>query len=48
MGETKYVAYVGIRSHGSSKGIQVYDVNVEEGKLVQRSEVKVSNATTPQ
>lgn len=45
MGKTKYVAYVGTYTHGSSKGIQVYDVNVEDGTLTERSEVKVSNAS---
>lgn len=45
MGKKKYVAYVGTYTHGSSKGIQVYDVNVEEGTLTERSEVKVSNAS---
>ena len=29
----KYVAYVGTYTHGTSKGIQVYDVNLEEGKI---------------
>ncbi len=43
--EKKYVAYVGTYTHGSSKGIQVYDVDVEEGTLSERSEVKVSNAS---
>ena len=45
MGNKKYVAYVGTYTHGSSKGIQVYDVDVENGKLIERSEVKVSNAS---
>ncbi len=45
MGKTKYVAYVGTYTHGTSKGIQVYDVDVEEGLLKERSEVKVSNAS---
>ena len=27
----KYVAYVGTYTHGSSIGIHIYDVNVEEG-----------------
>ncbi len=27
----KYVAYVGTYTHGNSKGIQVYDVDVENG-----------------
>ena len=29
MGKKKYVAYVGTYTHGTSKGIQVYDVDVE-------------------
>ena len=41
----KYVAYVGSYTRGSSKGIQVFDVDVENGLLVQRSEVPVSNAS---
>lgn len=45
MGNKKYVAYVGTYTHGSSKGIQVYDVDVENGLLTERSEVKVSNAS---
>ena len=45
MGNKKYVAYVGTYTHGNSKGIQVYDVDVENGKLIERSEVKVSNAS---
>ncbi len=45
MGNQKYVAYVGTYTHGTSKGIQVYDVNVEEGTLSERSEVQVSNAS---
>ena len=45
MGKKKYVAYVGTYTHGTGKGIQVYDVNVEEGTLTERSEVQVSNAS---
>jgi 6-phosphogluconolactonase len=45
MENKKYVAYVGTYTHGKSKGIQVYDVDVEEGTLKERSEVKVSNAS---
>ena len=35
MGNKKYVAYVGTYTYGTSKGIQVYDVDVENGKLQQ-------------
>ncbi|MFV0529700.1 MAG: lactonase family protein [Lachnospiraceae bacterium] len=45
MGKEKYVAYVGTYTHGDSKGIYIYDVDVEAGTLTQRSEVDVSNAS---
>ena len=45
MGNKKYVAYVGTYTYGTSKGIQVYDVDVEKGTLRERSEVQVSNAS---
>ena len=45
MGNKKYVAYVGTYTHGNSKGIQVYDVDVEKGTLRERSEGQVSNAS---
>ncbi len=45
MGDTKYVAYVGSYTHGSSMGIQAYDVDVEKGLLTERSEVSVSNCS---
>lgn len=45
MGEKKYVAYVGTYVHGSSKGLNVYDVDVENGLLVERNEVEVSNSS---
>ena len=32
----KYVAYVGTYTHGSSIGIHLYDVDVEEGTLTER------------
>ena len=48
MGNKKYVAYVGTYTYGTSKGIQVYDVDVENGKLIERSEVNVSNDISQQ
>ena len=39
----EYVAYVGTYTHGSSIGIHLYDVNVEEGTLTER---KVIRSTT--
>ena len=46
MSEKKYVAYVGSYTDGSSRqGIHVYDVDVENGTLTERSSVEVSNAS---
>ena len=46
MSEKRYVAYVGSYTHGSSKeGLHVYDVDVENGLLKKRSDVKVTNAS---
>lgn len=45
MGDKRYVAYVGTYTHGNSKGLHVYDVDVEEGALIPRNEVEVSNSS---
>lgn len=45
MAKHKYVAYVGTYTHGSSDGLVVYDVDVENGTLSERNTVKVSNAS---
>lgn len=42
----KYMAYVGSYSYtGKSKGITVYDVDVEKGKFIKRCEVEVDNSS---
>ena len=41
----KYVAYVGTYTHGSSIGIHLYYVNVEEGTLSERKVVPVNNSS---
>ena len=41
----KYVAYVGNLYSRNQQRNQVYDVNLEEGTLTERSEVEVSNAS---
>ncbi len=43
--EKKYVAYVGTYTHGDSKGIHIYDVDVEEGTLKERTQIPVRNAS---
>lgn len=45
MGKEKYVAYVGTYTHGSSIGIHLYDVDVEEGTLTPRKVVPVNNSS---
>lgn len=45
MGKEKYVAYVGTYTHGSSIGIHLYDVDVEEGTLTERKVVPVNNSS---
>lgn len=41
----KYIAYVGTYTHGSSIGIHLYDVDVEEGTLSERKVVPVNNSS---
>ena len=38
-----YVAYVGSYTHESSKGIHIYDCDVEEGRIYERCEVPIDN-----
>ncbi len=42
MGE-KYVAYVGTYTHESSKGIYLYDMDVEKGRITKRNEYELDN-----
>ena len=41
----KYVAYVGTYTNGSSRGIHVYDVDVEGQRLKERNVVPVHNSS---
>ena len=43
MNEDRYVAYVGTYTHGSSLGIHIYDVDVQEGSMKERTVVPISN-----
>ena len=45
MSKEKYVAYVGTYTHGSSIGIHLYDVDVEEGTLKERKVIPVNNSS---
>ena len=45
MAAENYVAYVGTYTNGSSKGIHIYDVDVEEGLLYLRKVVPVNNSS---
>ena len=41
MSEERYVAYVGTYTHGTSVGIHIYDMNVEEGTMKERKVVPI-------
>ena len=43
MAEEKYVAYVGTYTHENSVGIHVYDIDMQKGKLTQRSVAPINN-----
>ena len=43
MTEKKYVAYVGTYTHGESKGIHIYDLDVENGTMKERKVVPINN-----
>ncbi len=43
MVEGKYVAYVGTYTHENSVGIHVYDLDLSEGKLTERSVAPINN-----
>ena len=43
MAEKKYVAYVGTYTHGSSKGIHIYDLDVENGNMTERKSKQTSS-----
>ncbi|MCR5293754.1 MAG: lactonase family protein [Lachnospiraceae bacterium] len=45
MASENYVAYVGTYTNGKSKGIHIYDVNLEEGYLLLRKVVPVNNSS---
>lgn len=39
----KYIAYVGTYTHGSSKGIHIFDLDVEKGRMKERKVVPINN-----
>lgn len=39
----KYVAYVGSYTHEKSKGIHIYDMDVEKGLITERKEIEIEN-----
>jgi len=43
MKKDKYIAYVGTYTHGSSKGIHIFDLDVEVGKMTERKVIPVKN-----
>lgn len=45
MGKDKYVAYVGTYTHGTSVGVHVYDLDIENGYMTEKDVVPVNNAS---
>lgn len=45
MEKERYVAYVGTYTHGSSIGVHVYDLDVENGYMTERDVIPVNNAS---
>ena len=45
MAKGKYVAYVSTYTTGDSYGIRVYDVDVENGKFIEKEKVEISNSS---
>lgn len=43
MNGDKYVAYVATYTQGSDKGLQIYDVDVKEGRMEPREQVTITN-----
>jgi 6-phosphogluconolactonase len=41
--DEKYVAYVGSYTHEDSKGIHLFDMDVEKGRIIQRNEYDLDN-----
>ncbi len=42
---SQYVMYVGTYTHGTSVGIHIYDMDVEKGRLKERTMVPINNAS---
>ena len=45
MSKDRYVAYVGTYTHGTSIGIHLYDVDVEQGLMKERKVVPINNSS---
>lgn len=41
--DEKYVAYVGSYTHEKSNGIHIFDMDVTNGRIVERKEIKINN-----
>lgn len=45
MAKNKYVAYVSTYTMGDNHGIKIYDVDMEEGRLIPKDEVEITNSS---
>ena len=45
MGKEKYIAYVSTYTMGDNHGIKIYDVDTENGRFVEKNQVRITNSS---
>ena len=45
MAKDKYVAYVSTYTMGDNHGIKIYDVDMENGRFIEKDEVEITNSS---
>lgn len=45
MGQEKYVAYVSTYTQGDNHGIKIYDVDMENGRFIEKDKVEITNSS---
>ena len=45
MDTKRYIAYVSTYTRSNDKGIRIYDVDIENGRLIERSEIAIKNSS---
>ena len=45
MGKEKYVAYVSTYTQGDNHGIKIYDVDMKNGRFIEKDQVEITNSS---